>query len=1018
MTLKSKKIILLFTLIFLAITSFSVVGVSFAKDNNSTDSFTFESSIKETYSVGEIVEIPVAKFGDEVADFVVYLPDGTATYSNSFELSQNGKYTVEYSFITDDRIISESLSFNVLSPMFSIVGDGYTEFRTLENGTEGVYANLSKNSSLVYNGVIDLTKISGMDLLFKFITSPAVAGEADTNNLEFTLTDAYDDNLFINLRFKKYSDPDSSEYSVSYIDCGFNGGAYCGLQRNTKGKFVYDNQNYTCTKNNEKYGADFTFSMTGGMPGIPKYNFAGITYDETTGLIYAKTALGYKVLVTDLENINIYGEKFPGFTDGKVKFSVRPYNMMKTTCGLFFSEIAGQTITKNNYNAFESSFYPEIKVDLGENENLAPNAKQGKEYKVFNATALDVIDGNLEVKTEVYFGYENQNKIRVNVSNNSFIPNRIGEYTIVYTATNSFGKTSQSFVKIKCSNDYEKLNLAFENEWDYSIPAKVGNNVKLFDGYEIVNNFGASNLSVTITLKEDNSIVYNLDDDFCFEPLYAGEYEIVYSFADYIEEDSFIKTLTVTKNDAVRYELTKNLNKYFISNGEYDINVVKAYSLSSGKPVEVPIKAYYIADSSLEEKLIEENFIAVANEKVTLLYRAQTEFEVEPFTIDVPVINTIFDSYLIDKTKYFIPTKGSLNFETTDNSIICEFLHSENGIVSLDFANVLARNEFSMTLESYLVNGDFNPFGRLNLYLEDSKNANNVVKLSLYRENGIWLASVNDGNPLKFKDSWGMEGDLLEFNYDIYGQTFSLNNEINFSVPYFYNSTTPVLFEEGLNLTIEFENVGSCKGIKIREVNGQVFNNSNYDTSNPTIDRAHDKNTGTKSINTVIDVGGFYAFDVLSPNTQVYLTVRGPQGVVTSVDGIFMNKVDAKLFYKIKLTEYGNYTVKLDCTDGENDDSKTYNITVENIIPPTVTITSKTDNGKVGKSIQLAKFTVEMANNGEYKYFFAIFEPNAHIAYTKDKTFVPKYAGKYEVHLFVFDTNYNLTELIYDVVVE
>ncbi len=1013
---KNTKFVLLFALLFLAISSFSVMGISFAK--NSNDSFTFESSLKDTYSVGETVEIPEAKFGDKVADFVVYLPDGTATYSDSFVLTQNGNYTVDYSFITDDdRVIVDSLSFNVLTPMFSVKGDGYTEFRTLQNGSRGVYANLADGASLVYNGVIDLTKVAAEDLLFKFIMQPNVIGEADTNGLQITLTDAYDDDLFITMRFKTRFEGDSYDYTVTYIDCGFNGGDFIGLQRTTNGAYVYDGANYSYTKNHEKFGADFTFSMMGGRPNAPAYGFSGITYDENGGVLYAKTAAGYKVILTDVSNINLYGERFPGFTDGKVKLSVTPYNLIKTSCGVFFSEVGGQAVTEMNYNALTSDFYPEIEIDFGENENSIPNAKQGSVYRVFDASAFDIINGEVEVKTEVYFGYNNQNKMRINVTDSTFETNRVGDYTIVYTATNSFGNVTERLVNIKSVKDYEDLDISFENEIDYSLPVKAGQNIKLFDGYSVINNFGKAHLDVSIELLSDPDIIYELDDNFCFKPLYAGEYKITYTFADYIDSRSSEETLTVVANDIVQYEKIASVNKYFIKNGNYDVNVVKAYSLASGKPVEVPVKAYYIADDSIIETEIGEELTVLAEQNLTLVYRAQVGFDTLPYTIEVPVVNTGFGESAISKNNYFISTKGNANFIPEEKSIICQFLSSDKGVVSFDFVNVLARNTFSLSLESFLVDGKFNPFGQINVYLEDCVNSGNIVKFSVFSENGIWLACVNDGNPLKFKDSWGIEGDLLDFNYDVYKQTFSLNNELVFDVPCFYNSSIPVVFEKGINLTVEFVNVGTCKGVKINSINGQIFNESIYDTSSPTIDRAHDKNAGEKSLYSTVKVGGYYAFDVLSPNTQIYLTVSGPSGVLKSVDGVPLNKVDGTKIYEFKLNEYGNYSVRINYSDGFNDTTRSYTILVEDYTPPTVNITSKIENGKVGKSVDLAKFTVNL-DASEYKYFFAIFDPNARITYTTDKTFVPSVSGNYNVHLCVFDANYNLTELVYTIIVK
>lgn len=1020
MKIVKHRTVLLIALLFVAVFSAFAFGISLARTEDD-DELSFSGSINETYLVGETFNVPEAKYGNETAEFIVYLPDGTATRSDSLVLSQSGNYSVEYLLVTsDNRIIAKTITFNVLSTMFSVEGNGYVEYLALPNGMQGVYANIEKDSALVYNGIIDLTKISASDFLFKFFALPAVAGEADTNGIEIKLTDAYDDSRYISVRFKKRNESDNYDYIVSYLDCSFNGGTTVGLEINDRGKYEYGGNKYTAHVNNEKFGSNFTFSITGGKENSPAYVLSGISYDEETGLIYAKNYANtvYSVLISDVSNIDLYGEKFSGFTDGKVKLSITPYNMIKSKCGLFFSEICGEPITKDNYNQFTSEFYPEISVDFGKNEGSVPNAKAGRTYELFNATAFDIVDGYLDVNTEVYYGYENKHKIRVNVSDGSFVADKVGEYTIVYSATNSFGKSSQKLVRINSVKDFAELDLALENEIDYNIPVRAGSSVKLFDGYSAVNNFGASDFSVSVNLKGDKSVFCELDGDFSFKPLYSGEYEIIYTFSDYIDERTISETLTVTEGEAVHYETVRPFNKYYIYNGQYDVNNVKAYSLESGSPVEVPVRAYYSADGSDMETEITGLLKIPYAEKITLIYKPVVGFDTTPFRKDVSVVNTGYGTGTIDKSKYFKATTGQASFTANPDNVICDFVVSESGVISFDFVNVLARNEFSLNLESYTENGVSDSFGRLNLYLEDYLNPKHVVKFSLYKEDGVWFACVNDGNPLKFMASWGAAGDILNFAFDAVNKVFSLNDALSFNVSNFYQTETPVAFEQGLYLNVEFIDVKVGGGIKIKNVNGQIFNDSVYDGSAPTIDVAHYNHAGEKTIGTEIVVGGFYAFDVLSPDTVAYLTVRNNNKTVKSVDGVSLNKVEAKDFYKIILSEYGTYSVIVTYSDGENEKTKSCgNIIVEDKTPPEVTLKSKTSVGKVNKEVKLAEFSVNLEES-KYDYFYAVFAPNARVSYVTDKTFIPEIAGTYEIHLFVFDENYNLTELVYPIVVE
>ncbi len=992
------------------------------------DKFVFSGTLEPKYKYGETVEIPTATYNGKTVDFTVNLPDGTSTNRSSVKLTKTGVYTVDYiaKKVDSNEYIKETLSFSVYSQMFSVNGNGYTDYKKINDRVGGLYAYLEKGDSLVYNDIIDLNKFQDGQMLFKMGIPASAPGEADIEGFEVTLTDIYDESRYITYRFKKFKDGGQYETIVSYYDVGFCT-VFAGLEESGVGQFTYTDvdgkvKRFKAHINTEKYGAHSSISMTGGTAENP-FNgdrMFGVTYDMLTGLTYVKLcdyggAPYYPVLTSDLHNENIYGERFEGFTDGKVKLTITPTKFLKNDCMFFFAEVGGNGIGADNWNKLETENAPLISVDTGEyTADNVPASRKGTSYRIFDAKAYDLLDGRIDYDVKVYYGYSNRDKIRINVTNGAFKTDYTGEYTIEYSAVNSMGNKSVVAVRVNCVDLNDKISLSLTGEHGYNA-VNAGDTVKLFDDYEIKNYLGNPELKVECKL-DGGDVVYTIDENNSFVPYYAGVYTVRYTFSDFATSDYIEKKLTVNKANVVYYEAGAELPQYLIKNGKYDLDFVKAYSAASGKPVEVPVKVFVKNDGAANETEISGEYTVSASSDVALIFKADVNFAADSLTVERPVKDIGLGGKL-DKSMLFIPTTGGISFGGTSKTIDCLFDGTEEN-VGFVFANTLARHSFKFSFAPFAGEGTYSPFEAFNLYLCDYRNADKKVKLSFFKKDDGWYLSVNGEKTIKIAGSWGSSADLVTIDYDISGGKLAAAGN-SLTAGTYFGSSEKATFDKGLTLRGEIIGVGNCEGISFYELNNQNLTDNKYDYIPPQIDTTRADCFGEKDINSLVSVGDFFASDVISPYTRIVYSVKGPDGkFVTSREGTELNEVSGDKINTFVLTSYGNYFVTITAKDQNNNDlTISYRIIVNDYTPPIIKLSDTVTTGRVNSAIKFAKYGVEN-DKGSHTTFITVLDPTGTITYYGEQTsFTPTKKGVYTVTVSVVDKNNNLAEKSYTVTV-
>ena len=1040
-----KRIVTIITMLLCSIVC-ALAGAFVVKADAQAVNFSFNGEIQAEYKVGDVVNIPSASVGDITADVKISLPDGTYTNKESISLKTPGFYLIEYSAILDGKLYKTQKSFVVSGDLFTLKGVGSCEYKTLSStDVSGMYFNLYSGDSIVYNDIVDLSTLNGpTDTIYRMFPMVSNVGEADITQYEVTLTDAYNENISITVRFKQSLQSSSNDFKVSYVDAKFNDNKYCGLEVNSSGQYTVDNivgiysgaepitsQNYHAHIDNPKFGAPIIASFTGGTQEESRNegrHWAGIAYDINTNIVYA-TSNSYRVVIADFENADIFGEKFTGFTDGKVKVTIKPTNYNKGSCGIFISEFAGKKFSEEDTKSFSSTYSPEININYGEYSlDTVPNVRKGDSYQVFDATAYDLVDGLLSTKISVYYGYYGANKIQVDLVDGRFTAKHLGTYTIAYEATNSMGKTSLELLNVISVADNEELDLILTGEPDYNMSLAAGKALKVLDNYNIINAYGHGILSVEAVLKADKTVAFALNEsnNYTFTPTTSGEYQIIYTVSDYSSKKIITRNLNVVASNNIYYVTKGAFPEYLIKNGSYNLDVLNAYTLDTGKPVQQEVSLF--VEPSYGESLVSvepilkitEQYIT-ANQTVKLLYRpAQGNIEEDAYFIkEIPVIDTGLYTENFDKSKYFIQGKGKVVFTPQEEFTECEVEKFDEGVANFDFANYISVNSFKLNLKALVRGESFQAFDKLNVYLYDTIDDRNYIVISLFKDTEGWFITVNSQNPLKLSNTWGGADDEFYINFSAAKQRVTINKFFVFNNITFFETDKPVEYLFGAKMRIEILGTDGCDGITIQSINGEILD-KHADLAPASIDYSMDNNAGEKTVGETVTLLPFAAYDVFAPYLDVTLQVTlrklgsNTKEYVKAIDGTELRRCSANRGWEFVLSEFGTYTVQIFAKDGinsDNDTSYSYSILVADNEKPEVQITQKKTSYSKGSTFNNPKFTV---NEENYGWYITIETPDGFKTFVNDeKKYNFDKSGKYKVTLIVYDSTMNMSRVSY-----
>jgi hypothetical protein len=506
-------------------------------------------------------------------------------------------------------------------------------------------------------------------------------------------------------------------------------------------------------------------------------------------------------------------------------------------------------------------------------------------------------------------------------------------------------------------------------------------------------------------------VQYVLDEDYSFTPLYAGTYDVEFRYSDYHETLSEQKVITVAKSDVVLFETDGLFPKYLLKNATYEFPVMQAIDLSSGVPVSSIAKLFIIEDNKEEVEWTTSYKIQTSNE-ATLRYRySATQY----YDVTIPAVDVGFGDVL-RLTDYFVATKGSFTSSSDMNGVYFTLTDAQDG-ATLQFVNKLNPSVFNFDMRVDATS--WRVGAKISLYLQEAADESNVLKFSYaLKENGVYV-SINDG---KEQFVCAFTGEVnLKVAYSAYNGKVSFNGTLTIPVPTNLQGRDFVGFGKGAMLTVVFEE-GFTGGERVAfvNVNGQTLSNATSDGIQAVL--LHENGSyGERKLNDIVEILPCYAYDALTPDVMVYVSVIGPDRQhVRDVDGTLLKNVRADVLRKVQLTQYGDYVFQIEAKDASGEATRfPFRAFVIKDEAPKVKISSANLQGKVNKVISLKNYTVSgVSDLSKCTVYVTVKNPNGTMEYVNNPSaYTAKQKGTYIVHVAVLDEYGNLGEATFTLVI-
>lgn len=1039
--IKKLKYLYLIALLTLSICCFGLFGFVLNDNVYAQEAILSSVSYQPSYLVGDEIELQSATIeldGKKVdADKSIIFPDGRKYSLDNVTLSQGGAYTIVYSSVINGNYVEKTIDIEVKSKLYEVVGEGsanyyesyslrgipsvdkhesnpnYSIDKVKEDDITGVLVSLNSGDIFKYNKILDLSDTGIYDSILKLNVIPSYIGKKDFTILYITLTDIYDENNFVRVVINASYSLDYERYNhTSLYQAGFN-------EQPTKGLNRFENKVYQ----SPHYGGLHTALSFSGLPyanrTIAEDNFS-FSFDAQTNSIYVTNYhfnflnyYGDKVdtsLVIDLDDPTYFPEPWAGFTTGEVYLSVEAGGYINSTATIAITDIYEEKDLSNQTLVDKEA--PNLQVDLSNyDEDALPYGEVGSAYKIFDATAHDIYDGDCKVDVAVDYQGSNDTSINVSLNNdNTFIPKYKGLYRITYTASDGNGNVAQKqyFIKVVDENSNPIVITLNQKE----VNEKVGETVDL-QKVSISGGSGILDKQVKIICLADNSeSVMDYSDNMSFQLLKVGQYKVIYTVSDYNnqkKEASYIITALDRADPVYLNEkvVEDALPKFLIAGFSYSLPEMKAHCYSDiNKDIDSKITVSQGAIDGL-------SFTPdISSSEVEITYSATYNNITTTKTFKRPVVNVFKEQNKIDMSKYFVGENVSSSFEKVGSKKYATYKVLND--TKLYYVNALSAEDFSVTLS--LNDNNLANFDKISLCLRDSVDSNIVVKANIYiKSSQLYMKVENTSVEYSLGSPYNNN---FEFGYSDFARSFTGGTYSSFVAKDSNGKDFNGFTSKMVDFSIEFYGVkGEGTQLMISKIGNQTLTDATKDTMRPVI-TVIDAPNGNYALDTVLELPKAYAYDLLSPTLKSFnVKVTGPSGTVTSNSNVKLDSVPVDN-YSITLNEFGTYKIVYTATDIKgNIATVTLKLTVLDSIPPEINLLG---TNKTSVSIDETVKFVDMEyfdNITEKDYLLSmiyVLRPDGGMdkISIKNREYVFNLKGEYKLYYFVQDEAGNYSTII------
>lgn len=907
--------------------------------------FSLDGELEESYDVGERLNLPKGTFTVDGKNYeavtTLYNPDGTVTAADSVTLKTEGRYTLEYTCTQTGQ--AEEYTFTVDKDLIEFDGEGLIKSSSVYGKDESVYdtgltglnVELYANETMNFNQVIDLNDFAAGESIFKMYVIPETLGYYNARTLKFRFTDIYDPDNYLDVYASamQVAEPENetnvTKFNTTYLLGGANGQVPTGIEwRNTDGTLytVHQANLFGFLAPVSPYGYKNKQENVG-----KEYLELGFDLNEKT--VTSTSSEGKSNVVVDLD-AEYMNTKWKGFTTGEVRLSVtaREYRTNKIPYRMIFTEIGGAEL-----KGTEDKEGPEITVDFGEyEENNLPEAFKGEEYPVFDFTAYDYFTEVKSTSVKVFYDYNSSARKEVTIKNGKFVPDRTGQYTIEYTATDYYGNENKKTVEIlSVLPKKPALDISSERVTEVS----AGDTVQIAD---VSASGGSGEVEVTVFAKNGEHEAEITDGKFTAD--YAGEYTITYTAADFLGNTAE-EEYKVTVKDDKKPEILDDacLPKYLLEGFEYKVPVPTG--LSYGARTQKTNVTVRITDGNgtTECTTGRHTFKADQNGKAEIKYIVTDKNGTTEKSYTLPVL-TVKNGTGYDLSKYFY--SDTVTAEARQNDIL---LSAASGTKeqTVEFVNAVITDGLNLGVK---VNSAENNFSSFSIYLTDAENENISIRLQFVKgaDAGSDSYMIYNGDDKLLIDPSFYNDEEIALTYSESDRNIHIVNAAAKITETVSGETFEGFSGKKVYVRFVFEEVSGAASISVSKINSQLMSNYSGDSVKPMV-YIFGEYAKKYSLNDTIPVLNALAGDVIDPSPDITVTLTDHNGeIVTSVDGVRLENVSAEEVLYFKAEKYGNYLLTYTATDEAGKTTTYYRaINVEDIVPPEIQV-----NGEIAETVK------------------------------------------------------------------
>ncbi len=964
--------------------------------------------MSEEAEVGSTINLTAGKvyyknFVYEMSVSMQY-PSGKTVTAGEHVLNELGTYVIcnEYG---NEVFKQEFTVRQTYSDLFS--GDfTSTKYGTLvgNNTINGQIVTLTNGNSVTFTKLIDLSDNSFDETLedksqntplLELYAQPHSLNVSDLQTLYITLTDKYDSNNYIIIRVNYLSYlPNNMRIRTMAAGQSWVGYDY---------EFYTGDISVDSAQGHDDGGTIVSFNCMQSADGRDfSERKLRLYFDNASGRLYTRTwqdkagnsttdnYIPIPWLIRDYKTtdptLSAGDTPWKGFTTGEVYLSVYATGI-SDTADLVFTNIDGVDLTGKYY---VDNVAPTLTVDV--DENNVPFAKVGKVFNVFSHVAKDAYSLIAEDTVKVL-----HNGREIELDNGAFIPDEVGEYLIVYTATDTFGNTVTKTIKVEAKNTLSKLSITVDGT--LSSELFFGELVQLPDATAVGGAGGISVKVEVIAVGADNKNVEITNG--AFRAMYAGLYQVVYTATDYIGNTKTERLWTTVAYSAapVFDESSIVLPGAFISGDAYEFSEYFATYYNGEGGTEQVKAVITVTDANGTNVLTGSKYVPVASETNSV---AEITFS---FTANNQTTSVVKKVPVLTPNKGLGYLKGFFATDGTVDAVNYAVVFTPNGTESLHIAFAKAISQRYLTIG--LRREDVDSFKEMNIILRDTSDPNATVKLTYRNNSGKLTLSINDGT--EYNANFDTSGNFA-IKYDNASKRILdvLGMEIG-TITHYQDGTEFNGFPSGM---VYFEIEADGK-LAITSIANQNFNNYVRDAITPllTIDGSF---SGTYIPGQTVTLPAATAYDVLGATGEITVTVKSASGQVVA-----SGTADKELLFVPQ--SYGTYSVVYSVSDASgNKTTYTSSIVVIDDVKPTLSFDkSIPETAKVGTTITLPKYTV--SDNGDIDQVvvkkYVCGPDGIMVAVLGDGTVKLDKKGTYFIYYFVVDDNGNTTNYTFKITV-